>query len=134
MDKKIDSPATQIHSAKKQINIEIWDKNEESDILDMTITIYNGDSGTREFDSLSISPADAVQITGVSIHNLDGFTEWCSDSELLTKNLPVEVRAWATTVLARYLNIEAESLHDVAMLVMRLNTLQKGKADALLRK
>jgi len=124
MDKKIDSPATQITNSKKIIDVEIWDRNEESSALDMTITIYNGSSSASEFDSLSINPAEASQITGVSTVDLDGFTEWCDDSYLLTRNLPVEVRAWATTVLARYLDVEAESLHQVAMMVMKLNELQ----------
>jgi hypothetical protein len=124
MDKKNNTQAKKSPYGEKEIFVEVWDRNEESDVLDMTITIYNGTSQSLEFDSLSISPADAVQVTGVSLFNLDGYTEWCNDSELLTKDLPKDIRTWATATLAKYLDVRASSLHEVAMLIMQLNSMQ----------
>jgi hypothetical protein len=63
-------------------------------------------------------------VTGVSLFNLDGYTEWCNDSELLTKDLPKDIRTWATATLAKYLDVRASSLHEVAMLIMQLNSMQ----------
>lgn len=117
----------------EDIMTEVWDKesgielyDQDTDNIDMTLTIYKGDSSSEEFESLSITAEEAVQILPHAEESkLFGFTEWQTGTYLLLLDLPERVRSWATEVIAKYIDLTTEELNEMAQLVRAIQGLSE---------
>lgn len=94
-----------------EIDVEIWDReDDEEKPIEMTISIYNGASDSSTWENLTITPEEAIQITGKSQKELLGFTEWHTASGLLFMDLPERVDKWAIDKIAEYTGIDSDRI------------------------
>lgn len=115
-----------------ELMTEVWDRydssiyDNDSDNVDMQITIYRGSSQSPDYSSLDINYEEALLITGLSNpQELIGYTEWHLADSLLVQNLPLRVRNWANQIIGEFTNLPADEVDKISKIALAFDAMSK---------